>query len=484
MTHDPLARLLSAAQPNIGENGPPWIERVPGIPYFMTESGEPWTPVGQNDAITWPELAGLYKRRDLAGVERHLRYLKASGVTCLRLMLEYCQTNHRLFELRGGRFNPALIQVWDDLFRLCEEIGLWILLTPFDTFFLWIRWKHHPYNKENGGPCASRTELLICPAMRSAVKARLAFATERWGGSGALFAWDLWNEMHPAQGGNHLTCFSDFIDDVGPFLRQLEQKLHGRAHLQTVSVFGPELGWKQWLNEPIFRHPALDFANSHFYEEGTIDDPRNTVVPAISTGRLVREALSQIADDRPFFDSEHGPIHTYKDHHRTLPAKFDDEYFRHMQWAHFASGGAGGGMRWPNRYPHQLTAGMRLAQRALAGFLPLVNWRTFRRRNLNREIKVNDRSVACFGCGDERQAVVWLLRKRPLERDGRISRTFAAPVLARVPGLHPGDYRATLWDTAAGAERGQMQVTTNKGGLLPIPIAALGPDLAIAIRPA
>ena len=154
----------------------------------MTELGEPWTPVGQNDAITWPELAGLYKRVDLAGVERHLRYLKASGVTCLRLMLEYCQTNHRLFELRGGRFNPALIQVWDDLFRLCEEIGLWILLTPFDTFFLWIRWKHHPYNKENGGPCASRTELLTCPAMRSAVKARLAFATERWGGSGALFA--------------------------------------------------------------------------------------------------------------------------------------------------------------------------------------------------------------------------------------------------------------------------------------------------------
>ena len=79
---------------------------------------------------------------------------------------------------------------------------------------------------------------------------------------------------------------------------------------------------------------------------------------------------------------------------------------------------------------------------------------------------------------------MWLLRKRPLERDGRVSRTFAAPVLARVPGLHPGDYRATLWDTAAGAERGQMQVTTNKGGLLPIPIAALGPDLAIAIRPA
>ncbi|TIL77742.1 MAG: hypothetical protein E5Y81_12695, partial [Mesorhizobium sp.] len=35
------------------------------------------------------------------------------------------------------------------------------------------------------------------------------------------------------------------------------------------------------------------------------------------------------------------------------------EYFRHLQWAHLAAGGAGGGMRWPNRSPHVLTPGMR-----------------------------------------------------------------------------------------------------------------------------
>ena len=281
-----LVETYSPVQPGASEVGDTlgWIELAPGVPYFMTEQGEPWTPIGQNDAITWPELSGLYEARDIPGVERHLRYLKGSGVTCLRLMLEYAQTNRRLLELQVGRFNPPMVRVWDELFRLCERVGLRILLTPFDTFFMWNRWEYHPYNKRNGGPCADRTQLLTCPATRSAIKARLAFATERWGNSGVLFAWDLWNEMHPIQGCNHFTCFSDFIDDVGPFLRELEIKLHGRAHPQTVSVFGPELGWKEWLNEPIFRHPALDFANSHFYEEGTIDHPRNTVAPAISTG--------------------------------------------------------------------------------------------------------------------------------------------------------------------------------------------------------
>ena len=209
--------------------------------------------------------------------------------------------------------------------------------------------------------------------------------------------------------------------DVGPWLRALEREVHGHAHLQTASVFGPELVWKPWLNEPIFRHPALDFASSHFYEEGTIDFPVDTVAAAVSTGRLVREALAEITDGRPFFDSEHGPIHTFKDHDTTLPEAFDDEYFRHIQWAHLASGGAGGGMRRPNRDPHQLTAGMRRAQRALAGFLPLIDWTTFRRRPLHGAATVDPAAVHLFACGDQSQAVLYLLRSDSIGPDGMLS---------------------------------------------------------------
>jgi hypothetical protein len=41
-----------------------WVHVTPDVPYFQLESGVPWTPVGQNDAITWPDLAGLFGRRD------------------------------------------------------------------------------------------------------------------------------------------------------------------------------------------------------------------------------------------------------------------------------------------------------------------------------------------------------------------------------------------------------------------------------------
>jgi mannan endo-1,4-beta-mannosidase len=460
-----------------------WVSVSKGIPYFITDRGEAWTPVGHNDSITWPALDGLYRRRDVEAVERYLGMLSRRGVTCLRVMLEYSEADNRSLERPVGRFNPAMVQLWDDLFALAEKHGVRLLVTPFDTFWMWNRWKRHPYNDLNGGPCEDRSQLLLCPATREAIKTRLAFAAGRWGASGAVFAWDLWNEIHPVHAGNSAGPFGEFITDLSAHVRNLETKLYGRSHPQTVSVFGPHMVLDSRIADCIFRHPSLDFASTHFYEEGTIDFPRNTVDAAIATGRLMREALAEIRDDRPFMDSEHGPIHTYKDHHRTLPEPFDDEYFRHMQWAHFASGGAGGGMRWPNRKPHILTSGMHEAQRGLARFLPLVDWRCFRRRNLNEEVLVSGASVAVFASADADQSVLWLLRRDTIRSDGRLnSRAEAVAPGISIPGMRPGRYRVTAWDTAKGESRGEFEVVCGAGEALRVTAPPFTRDAALAIR--
>jgi hypothetical protein len=464
----------------------PWIKVAePGVPYFVTETGAPWTPVGQNDAISWDELAGLFRRRDLPGVEAHLRYLAAHGVTCLRLMLEYAQVRHRYIERPVGKFAPAMVRLWDDLFDLCEKVGLRILLTPFDTFWMWLHWRHHPYNQRNGGPLAHPSRLLLDEAVRAAIKNRLSFAVERWGGSGVLFGWDLWNEIHPAHAEEGADGFTPFIADLSQHVRALETKLYGRSHPQTVSLFGPELLWRPQLPmaEPIFRHPDLDFTTIHIYAEGTIDDPRNTVDPAIAMGRIVRESLAEIQDRRPFLDTEHGPIHSFKDRHVTLPEPFDDEYFRHLQWAHLASGGVGGGMRWPNRHPHRLTPGMRVAQRSLAGFLPLIDWSCFRRRNLSQEVRTAQPGVAVFACGDTDQAVVWCLRTDALAANGQVRRD-VPPVTTRLllPGLRAGRYSVTAWDTGAGLVGGTVRVTAIGSMLTEIALPPFVTDIALAVR--
>ena len=153
-----------------------------------------------------------------------------------------------------------------------------------------------------------------------------------------------------------------------------------------------------------------------------------------------------------------------------------------MQWAHFASGGAGGGMRWPNRHPHVLTAGMRRAQRSLAGFLPLIDWSRFRRRNLNDELALSLPGVKGFACGDDAQAVVWLLRSDALAKDGTVRRD-AEPCRPRVivPGLAPGRYRATSWDTESGTTVSNWEAEADSGGLA-LHLPPLVTDVAVAVR--
>ena len=451
-------------------------------PYFITEEGEAWTPIGQNDAISWPELKGLFRRKDVATAERYLDLLAAHGVTTLRLMLEYAQVDARMFERPAGRFRPEMVRLWDDLFAMCEARGLRILLTPYDTFWMWNRWKRHPYNARNGGPCKERSAMLLCPETRKFIKARLGFAAERWGGSGALFAWDLWNEIHPSYARNSAECFTDFITDLSEHIRGIEFRLYGRTHPQTVSMFGPHLVLDPRIPESIFRHPLLDFASTHFYEEGTIDFPRNTVDAALSVARLMRETLRETPEGRPFFDSESGPIHTFKDHHKTLPEPFDDEYFRHMQWAHFASGGAGGGMRWPNRKPHSLTPGMRVAQAALSRFLPLIDWPAFRRKNLNEEIEIGDAAVRAAACGDDRQTIVWLIRTGSCGADGLARRDIApVPVSVGIPGLSGGEYRVTMWNTVRGEEI-ESRRYSHAGGTMTLEVSPFAVDIAVAVR--
>lgn len=463
----------------------PWIQVVPGASYFSTDEGDPWTPMGQNNAITWPELEGLFRRKDVEAAEQYFSLLRSSGVTCLRLMLEYCHGEHRYMENRAGHFAPNMVRLWDDLFALCERYGLRILLTPFDTFWMWRRWGHHPYNRKNGGPCRRRSHWLLCSDTRAAIKARLTFAIGRWGGSGALFAWDLWNEIHPGHAEETADAFGEFITDLSEHVRECEQRLYGRSHPQTVSLFGPEIVWRPWLDltTPIFRHPSLDFATIHVYAEGTIDAPRNTVAPAISMGSIVRDAITEIRDHRPFLDTEHGPIKTFKDSKVTLPEDFDDEYFRHMQWAHLASGGAGGGMRWPNRHPHTLTAGMRLAQQSMASFLPLIDWGRFHRRNINDELVVSSTaSWARFGCADDAQALVWLLRSDNLDARGMVKRNAAAVELSiAIPKLQPGRYRVTVWNTTGAMVHCVREVNHNGIDDLTVQLGAVATDVAVAV---
>lgn len=459
-------RRVDPPQPTAG-----WIRCARGAPYFETELGAPWTPVGHNEAITWPNLAALYRRRDPAAVERHFSDLAAHGVTCLRLMLDYSQGRGRHLETRCGHFSRAMIQLWDDLIALGERHGIRFLITPFDTFFMARRWKTHPYAQQAGGPCRSVRDMFTCPETRASIINRLLFATRRWGHSHAVFGWDLWNEIDSFYARGAMPAVQDFVTEVSEALRAEEERLYGRAHLQTVSVYLPVLEERPALADVVFRHPSLDFASVHLYEKGTIDNPRRTLAPAEATARLLTSALAQCPPDRPLLDTEHGPIHAFNDRHTTLPDEFDTDCFRRTQWAHLASGGAGGGMRWPYRQPHVLLPAMHEAQAVLASFLPLIDWRHFARRPLGDRLVTHGFAGLACGCGDAAQAVICLMATSA--QCGKAS-------MLEVTGLEPGSYRVTQINTITG-ERQTSQISTRQDGTLVLLIGGAWQDTALAL---
>jgi mannan endo-1,4-beta-mannosidase len=141
-------------------------------------------------------------------------------------------------------------------------------------------------------------------------------------------------------------------------------------------------------------------------------------------------------------------------------------------------------MRWPNRHPHRLTDGMRRVQKVLADFVGHIDWAGFQRINLNEEVQVSKRGTCVFACGDQRQALIWLLRRDTLTRAGTLDRG-AAPVASRVtvPGLRAGRYRVAACDTAVGAAGEPFIVQATEGEGLVFQAPPFVADIALAITP-
>ena len=56
-----------------------WVGIAPNAPYFVTDAGRAWMPIGHNDAVAWPTIGPVLMRPNV--VEAHFRTLRDSGVT-------------------------------------------------------------------------------------------------------------------------------------------------------------------------------------------------------------------------------------------------------------------------------------------------------------------------------------------------------------------------------------------------------------------
>ena len=157
-----------------------------------------------------------------------------------------------------------------------------------------------------------------------------------------------------------------------------------------------------------------------------------------------------------------------------------------MAWAHLASGGAGGGMRWPNRHPHSLTPGMRQAQAVMADFATRIDWSHFAAENLSDSVSCDGEALCAYACGDPHQAVAWVIRGdgSSLDSHGHLAfRPMLSGATLNLPPMRPGHYDVTAMETLGGNVLGESHIRVEDGPVA-VELPAFRHDVAVAIRQA
>lgn len=370
--------------------------------HYFQRGDKAFLIIGPNDAITWPGISPLLGNASLDAVDAYLGKMAEKGVNTLRIMLEYAQTPVGLIEDPIGHFRDEVVQLWDALFSLLEKHGLYAIVTPWDPFWMQRNWASNPYNVNNGGMMESMYGFLTDPEAITAQKNRFRFMVERWGGSEAILAWELMNEIELWWGANPYAIY-DWIDMMADFVREVQQEVHGRTSLITVSTATSMPSGA--LADVIFNHPKLDFASTHLYTGPGMNAPFNTTDVVEEVAWAVLYATYMIKDNRPYTDTESGPIDMW-----IGSAKFDAEYLHNVSWSHLANGGAGTGMRWPYRTPHILTDEMMDVLGRIALFAEEFDFTGFAPESINASLTTEPNHFV-YGIADEERALIWLVRE-------------------------------------------------------------------------
>lgn len=431
-----------------------YIRVAMGGRYFARADGKPFIPIGYNHNPDWDRLIEsnpLHPSYDPAVTEQFFKRLSQCGVNVVRLMLETPASG--LLENPIGTFVPEHVRWIDNVVLAARKANVRLLITPWDTFWMNLRWDIVPYNSANGGPVARRSDFLARPDVQAAQKRRLEYVVDRWGNTGTIFAWDvlneadLWWETTPEQ-------VRAWAKEMMRHIRDYERRKWGRAHLVTTSIAAPTPGGV--LGDLAYRALESDFANTHLYI-GAARAPSEPVGPAVAEHQGVAYALEQIEDRRPYLDSESGPIDRW-----ISDAKLDDEVHHNTSWAHLASGGAGSGLRWPYRGPHYLSDGMFENLRLMSEFVKKVPWEEMPWAKGQMPSIAAPEGWAAMICGSSRAAILWVLSKSGEGGDATVS--IAWPGTARNLKCRPYDTHTGKWlDTLDAALSGGKAVVTLKG---------------------
>lgn len=481
-----------------------FVKVGPSGRYFALEDGTPFVPAGFHHQPVEPDFnaawapLGRWWWYNPTRAEKFAQALPQRGISYIRVFLEEAyilENNVRfgMFQDPVGIYNPDLVSHWDQLFDWADQYGFKILVSLYHTDQARRNWRYYPYAQQQGGPAGEKPDArwFTDPGVIEAQKRDLEYIIDRWGQRDSFFAIDLMNEIDlwPAS----TSVMWDWVTMMAKHARSYMEERWGKAHLLTVSVANPK--------STLRHHPDVDFVTTHMYS-GSIANPQvrvdgeiktDVTTPAVEAFLIAAEVLSSLPAQKPYFDTEHGPIgaqlpldmYCIVDGMRSPMA--DETYFHNIIWAHFIAGAAGAPTRWGFRpdtpQGYRPTDEMLDDLGRLRRFALLFDLQTFAPTPISlfgvaRAGRSNRDDLLIMGSVDNDQAMFWVLQRRKPIPDGLMEPVTDAVI--DVPVLTEGEYLVQLYDTRRGEVISEIAVSTNNRRLT-IPLPAFLCDIALRV---
>jgi len=446
-----------------------FIKICPSGSYFELD-GKIFIPIGFNYGVDWPDFSNLWtgnigglKWGDPESVESTFKEWHMYGVNTLRIFMEDASdpSGSALFEDPLGTVNESLVKVWNYIFEYAKKYDIYLIIEPFDPFWMSKNWIESPFNIKNGGPIDSLNQFLDNPKTIEDTELRFKFFIDHWGDTSHILAWEINNEIDLWYGNNNTGAINEYIKTISEFIKNYEDSKFGQHHLITVSTAAPVLSGD--LGQVIYKNKYLDFVTTHLYLPA-VDNPTNTINPAVEVSKAVVENLNKMDYSKPYLDSEDGPINGW-----SMPTSKNSEYHHNMLWAEFASGACGPGLKWPYLFPSNIT-GLD-TYNAISNFInsPGINWLYFKALPESNNIAasgVTKNYVIPFSCGDNTARVVWILKNSTKD----LKNVDFSKVSLIISELEDGTYNIEFWNAQDGtllktikvlSQRNKIEVNLN-----------------------
>ena len=240
---------------------------------FIRSDGRPYLPVGANVAWAEGDLVPFYLQALAASAQANLNWMRIWMCHWGRLNLDWIHEGAGGSPRPGG-LDPGVAASWDAILSAATEQGVYVqlVLQHHGQYSTKVNpnWSENPWNAANpGGFLHSPTEFFTSLDARLITMLKYRYIVARWGWSPAVFAWELFNEVHWVDA-IHEARREDLVarwhDEMADYLRSID--VYG--HLVTTSTDD--------VASPIYA--KMDFYQPHLYPGDLLVAARGAVLPA------------------------------------------------------------------------------------------------------------------------------------------------------------------------------------------------------------